>query len=297
MSTAQLRCDTGISPFWIHPPVGCRPRCLIGFYFPLAALPGPCWPADHPKTKLVFLIRHVCTYRLHSPRCALITHIRPAEHSSPTSVTPCTHRLHSPPWRCALIAFIRHDVHPSLSCIRHAVHCLPSSSLSFVTMLCTHRFQSFATRAVHSSHPFARPCAHRRRHSPRCALTPLEWAYCPYLIPAVFIVYNTHTPYHKRGLMARAFLFFGGQVHNLLLIPTWVQVPSRAPSFWTDFWLFAFSPRATRPAVHSSLPFGMLCTHRLHSPGCALIAVAIRRDVHSLPWSGLIAHILSRRCL
>ena len=27
---------------------------------------------------------------------------------------------------------------------------------------------------------------------------------------------------------------------NLLLIPTWVQVPSRAPSFWTNFWLFAF---------------------------------------------------------
>jgi hypothetical protein len=29
----------------LQPPVGCRPRCLIGLYFPLASLCWPCWPA------------------------------------------------------------------------------------------------------------------------------------------------------------------------------------------------------------------------------------------------------------
>ena len=49
MPTAQLRCDTGISPFllhrYIHPPVGCRPRFLNGFHFPLSSLCWPRWPA------------------------------------------------------------------------------------------------------------------------------------------------------------------------------------------------------------------------------------------------------------
>jgi hypothetical protein len=112
MSTAhQLRCDTGISPFWIHPPVECRPRCLIGFYFrisrwPLAALPAP-WGV---------LAR------------------RPSQNKT----------------RC----FFRHAVHLSLS----------------FAALCTHSLG-------------------------RLGILPISY-------PSV---YNIYAPYHKRGLMARAF--------------------------------------------------------------------------------------------
>jgi hypothetical protein len=114
MSTAQLRCDTGISPFWIRPPVGCRPRCLIGFYFPLAALPGPCWPADHPKTKP----------ELSFVTLWLVVFIRLAVHPSPAFAPLCTHaRLHSP--RRVLIAFMHSPRYALISVARrfHSPRC------------------------------------------------------------------------------------------------------------------------------------------------------------------------------
>jgi hypothetical protein len=82
-------------------------------------------------------------------------------------------------------------------------------------------------------------------------------------------------------LMDRAFLFVDGQVQSLAHTHVGPS-PIVDPFCWTDFWLFAFSPRATRrasrcaliasirPAVHSSPPFATLCAHRFHSPRCAL---------------------------
>ena len=172
-------------PFGFFLPVGCCPLCFAqknlnvmsavrhGYFpildtsssevpapvsnrllFPVGCSPWAVLARRSSQNKISFFIRHVCTCRLHSPRCALITY---------TSVPLCTHRLH--PSRSALIACIRH---------RGVVHSSPS-----FTTLCTHRFHAFATlcthqliaffRHVHSSLPFDMLCTHRL-HSPRCAL-------------------------------------------------------------------------------------------------------------------------------
>jgi hypothetical protein len=289
MSTTQLWCDTGISPFWIHPPVGCRPRCLIGFYFPLAALP---WPLGRAGPQIIPKSNPDLFY---SSPCALTAFIRHAVHSSPTFVTLCTRRLHSPPWRCALIAFIRHAVRSLLSCIRHAVY---SSAHRFHSPRCA--LIASIRPAVHSSPPFTALCAHRF-HSPRCALTPLGClgSYCPYHV-LVFSAYNIYAPYLSQARL-------GG---SCLLVLWWWPGPiscsyprgfksHRGPLLFGQtpgFLLFRHAPRAP------------LCTHRFHSPRCALIA-SIRCDVrsslsfvalctrHSLGVSTLpISYILSR-CL
>jgi hypothetical protein len=90
-------------------------------------------------------------------------------------------------------------------------------------------------------------------------------------------VYNMYSPYHKRGLMGRAFLFFDGQVQSLAYTHVGSS-PIVDPFFWTDFWLFAFFRRAPartrhaprcaliasiRHAVQPSPPFDTLCTHSL----------------------------------
>jgi hypothetical protein len=91
-------------------------------------------------------------------------------------------------------------------------------SPSFVT-LCTHRLHSPRATLMHSSpSPFVTlrtHCLHSPRRGP--LLTPISaprlLAYCPYIsYPGVYKIY---APYHKRSLIARAFLFFVGQVQSL----------------------------------------------------------------------------------
>ena len=101
----------------------------FGYILQWGALPGPCaGPQIIPKQNQICSFDTLCTYRLHSPRCALIACVRPAVHSSPTFATLCTHRLHSPPWRCALIAFIFH----TLRCCTHRLHSPRCALIAFI---------------------------------------------------------------------------------------------------------------------------------------------------------------------
>jgi hypothetical protein len=60
----------------------------------------------------------------------------------------------------------------------------------------------FIRHAVHLSLSFAALCT----HSLGVGILPMSY-------PSV---YNIYAPYHRRGLMARAFLFFDGQVQSRL---------------------------------------------------------------------------------
>jgi hypothetical protein len=196
------------------------------------------------------------------------SYIRPAVHcSSPAFVTPCTHRLlYSPP--CVARGVVRSSPSFATLCTHRIAFmhsprsALISSSLSFAT-LCTHRFHlprcaliASIRHAVRSSPSFAALCTH--------SLGVLGGILPPHILSRC-LEHLCPLPQARLDgpcllvlcLIARS---------NLLLIPTWVQVPSWAPSFWTNFWLFAFSPRATRhaaPAVHSSLIASI--RHAVHS--------------------------------
>jgi hypothetical protein len=231
-----------------------------------------CWPADHPKTNPYPFICHavhlsssfaaLCAVRSSPTFVQLCTHayIRCALHSSLAfaTVALCTHRTHSP--RHALIAFM------------HSPRCaLINSSLSFVT-LCTHRLHSprcaliaSIRHAMRSSLSFPALCT----HSLGVLGSTLTISYPD--------VYNMYAPYHKRGLMARAFLFFDGQVQSLAHTHVGSS-PIVDPFFLDKFLAFCFfrhAPRCAliasiRHAVHSSPPFATPCAHRFHSPRCAL---------------------------
>jgi hypothetical protein len=95
---------------------------------------------------------------------------------------------------------------------------------------------AFIRHAVHSPPSFATLCTHRF-HLPRCAPIPLGClgAHCPCHIP-VFITFMPLSTSAAWWLAPSCSLVIRS---NLLLTPTWVQVPSWAPSFWSNFWLFA----------------------------------------------------------
>jgi hypothetical protein len=266
------------SPFGPYLPVGCQSlHSPCGLF---VGTPPPIIPVSRPcvlsALSLLWLV-------LCSARCLLFMSATLRLRLSLSLSQPCL-------WAFSLISVFR------------LLACCPCPGVyKIYAALCTHRLHSSRCaliacirHAPHSSPAFATValCAHR--------LASFATLCTHQLIAFIF-----HSP--RATLCTHRF-------SNLLLIPTWVQVPSWAP-FLTNFGLFAFlrlrsdirSPFlflslcscstgrigcpsgpgiATLCAVHSSPPFVALYVHRFYSPRCEPLPSA---------WE-TIAHILSR-CL